>query len=73
MRGSSLDKIEGVGEKRRSDLLRHFGTIENIRAASLEELARVVPRTVAEHIRAYYDEKSLQGDKMMRRNDSVCE
>ena len=57
VRGSSLDKIEGVGEKRRSDLLRHFGTIENIRAASLEELARVVPRTVAEHIRAYYDEK----------------
>ena len=57
VRGSSLDKIEGVGEKRRSDLLRHFGTIENIRAASLEELAREVPRTVADQTRDYYDEK----------------
>ena len=32
VRGSSLDQIEGVGEKRRNDLLKHFGTIENIRA-----------------------------------------
>ena len=54
MRGSSLDNIEGVGEKRRNDLLKHFGTIEQIQAASVDELSRVVPRTVAEHIAAYY-------------------
>ena len=57
LRGSSLDKIEGVGEKRRNDLLKHFGTIENIKAASVEELSRVVPRTVAEHIASYYEKK----------------
>lgn len=54
MRGSSLDNIEGVGEKRRNDLLKHFRTIEQIQAASVDELSRVVPRTVAEHIAAYY-------------------
>ena len=57
VRGSSLDQIAGVGQKRRNELLRHFGTIENIRAASIEELSRIVPRTVAEQILAYYQDK----------------
>ena len=58
VRGSSLDQIEGVGEKRRNDLLKHFGTIENIRAASVDELARVVPRTVAENVHDYYEKRA---------------
>ena len=57
VRGSSLDQIAGVGQKRRNELLRNFGTIENIRAASIEELSRIVPRTVAEQILAYYQDK----------------
>ena len=39
VRGSTLDKIPGVGDKRRTDLLKHFGSIENIRQASEQELA----------------------------------
>ena len=58
VRSSSLDQIEGVGEKRRNDLLKHFGTIENIRAASVDELARVVPRTVAENVHDYYEKRA---------------
>ncbi len=58
VRGSSLDQIEGVGEKRRNDLLKHFGTIENIRAASVDELSRVVPRTVAENVHDYYEKRA---------------
>ncbi|EOQ35980.1 excinuclease ABC subunit UvrC [Butyricicoccus pullicaecorum] len=58
VRGSSLDQIEGVGEKRRNDLLKHFSTIENIRAASVDELARVVPRTVAENVHDYYEKRA---------------
>lgn len=58
VRGSSLDQIEGVGEKRRNDLLKHFGTIENIRAASVDELARIVPRTVAENVHDYYEKRA---------------
>ena len=38
---SWLDTIEGIGEKRRNALLSHFGSIEKIKAASLEELANV--------------------------------
>ena len=38
---SVLEEVEGVGEKRRRDLLRHFGGIHEVRRAGIEELARV--------------------------------
>ena len=36
---SSLDSIQGVGEKRKLILLKHFRSIKKIRAATLEELS----------------------------------
>ena len=36
---SPLKKIPGIGEKRRLALLRHFGSIEGIRGASVDEIA----------------------------------
>ena len=54
VRGSTLDKIAGVGEKRRAELLRHFGSIENIRQASEQELARIVPRNTAQAVYDYF-------------------
>ena len=41
MSGSVLDKVAGIGEKRRNALLRHFGSIEAIKKASVEEIADV--------------------------------
>ena len=38
---STLEGIPGVGPKRRRDLLRHFGGLQKITAASREELMRV--------------------------------
>lgn len=38
---SVLDTIEGIGEKRRNALLVHFGSIDRIREATLEELCHV--------------------------------
>lgn len=35
---SSLDDIPGIGEKRKTQLLRHFGSVEKMRDASLESL-----------------------------------
>ena len=37
---SILDDIPGIGEKRRKALMRHFKSLENIREASVEELAQ---------------------------------
>jgi excinuclease ABC subunit C len=36
---SALDEIPGIGETRRKTLLKHFGSVEKIRQASVEELA----------------------------------
>ena len=36
---SVLDHIEGVGPKRREQLWRHFGSLENIKEAEVEEMA----------------------------------
>jgi len=52
--GSELTKINGVGEKRKNELLKHFKTIKAIRAASVDELCRVVPKNTAEAIYKYY-------------------
>ncbi len=60
VRGSSLDRIPGVGEKRRNDLIRTFGTIKAIREASEEELSAAVPRNTARAVYTYFhgeDEK----------------
>lgn len=38
---SELDDIPGIGEKRRKALLRHFGSLKQIRNASVEEIAQV--------------------------------
>ena len=45
--GSSLDKIPGVGAKRRDDLIKAFKSVKAIRAASVEQLRLVVPKNTA--------------------------
>ncbi len=50
---SILEEIPGIGPKRRQALLKHFGSIEAIRQASVEELAAVkgMTRKAAEMVR----------------------
>ena len=51
---SALDSIPGVGPTRRKALLKHFGSVDKIRAATLEELMAVkgINADVAESIKA---------------------
>ena len=48
---SRLDALAGVGPTRRKKLLMKFGSLEGIRAASVDELAQIVPRNVAQSIK----------------------
>jgi excinuclease ABC subunit C len=54
---SRLDSIPGVGPTRRKQLLKHFGSLKNIEAASIEDLQSVpgLPRNVAEAIKAHLE------------------
>ena len=49
---SILDEIPGVGPKRKKAIMRHFGSLKRLRAASPEQIAEVkgVPEAVAEEI-----------------------
>ena len=38
---SELDEISGIGEAKKIALLKHFGSVEKIRNASVEELTKV--------------------------------
>jgi len=51
---SRLDGVYGVGKKRKEALLRHFGSIEKIRAATLDELSAVpgINRSIAAQIKS---------------------
>jgi excinuclease ABC subunit C len=49
---SQLDSIPGIGPARRKLLLKRFGSLDGIRAASEQELAEVVPLAVAQVIKS---------------------
>jgi excinuclease ABC subunit C len=59
---SELDDIPGIGGARKKALLRHFGSIENIRQAAVEELAAAPGMTskAAEEIAAFYKKKLVE-------------
>jgi len=41
IRDSALDEVPGIGEKRKQFLLKHFGSVDRLRRASMEEIAEV--------------------------------
>ncbi|MEA3511923.1 MAG: excinuclease ABC subunit C, partial [Actinomycetota bacterium] len=44
---SILDEVTGIGPTRKKQLIRRFGSVKQIRAAAKEELAEVLPDSVA--------------------------
>jgi excinuclease ABC subunit C len=64
--GSPLDTIPGVGPSRRKALLRHFGSLKRIRAATLEELQQVtgITQVTAEAIRRWSMQTSTDAPEL---------
>jgi excinuclease ABC subunit C len=52
MTASALDDIEGIGPKRKKALLKVFGSVKKLRAASADEIAAVpgIPHDIAEQV-----------------------
>ena len=57
LRNSQLDKIPGIGEKRKEDLLRAFKSIAAIKNASFEELLHVLPANAARSVFEHFHQK----------------
>lgn len=57
LRYSELDAIEGIGPKRKQDLLKKFKSLSGIKAASLEELERIMPANAAIAVYNHFQNK----------------
>ena len=55
---SVLDNIEGIGTKRKKELIKTFGSINKIKEANIEELKKIIPENVALNLQEYL--KNLQ-------------
>ncbi len=49
---SILDEVPGIGPGRKKALLKRFGSLKQMRGAGREELAEVIPETVADELYA---------------------
>ncbi len=52
---SELEQVDGIGSKTIAKLLREFGSLERVREASAEELAKVIGPAAARRLREYYN------------------
>lgn len=53
---SVLDNIEGIGQKRKQELLKKFKTMENLRKQPLSELGKILPEKVALDLKRVLDD-----------------
>ena len=57
---SVLDNIEGIGAKRKKELIKAFGSIAKLENASIEELSQIIPEATAIRLQEYLKEKDLE-------------
>lgn len=62
---SILDGVPGIGPVRKRALLKHFGSLKQIRKASRDELAEVVPESVADNLHGH-----LQGERPVSQQEA---
>ena len=63
LKGSALDDIPGVGPARKAQLLKAFKSVKAVKAASLEELAAVVPKSTAQAVYVHFHRQEEQQGK----------
>ncbi len=52
---SQLESVPGIGPARRKLLLKHFGSVDKIREASLEQLKAVLPENAAQAVKSHLE------------------
>ncbi len=60
---SLLDMVSGIGEKRRKQLLRTFGSMKKIKEAPMEELEKILSHDIAVSLKEYLYELDKKEEK----------
>ena len=63
---SVLDNIEGIGEKRKKELIKAFGSVKAMEEASLEDLQKYVPEKVAKTLQNYLQSRKEMKDENIK-------
>ena len=59
--GSILDNIDGIGNIRKKELIKRFGSIKKMKEASIVELSGIIPETVAIELKKYLTMRDMDG------------
>ena len=54
---SVLDEVDGIGNKRKKELIKKYGSIDKIKEANIEELSSIIPLNVAKELKKYLNDK----------------
>ncbi|MGP3988068.1 excinuclease ABC subunit UvrC [Streptomyces sp. 3N207] len=75
LRSSPLDAVPGLGETRKKALLKHFGSVKKLRAASVEEISQVpgVGRKTAETVAAALSQAAAPGPAVNTATGEIVE
>ena len=57
---SVLSNVSGLGDKRRTALLKKYGSLKKIEEASVDELKKIIPEDIAENLKDYLKEKNYE-------------
>ena len=60
---SILDSVEGIGNVRKKELIKKYGNINNIKNASVEELSKIVPESIAKELKNFLVNRELLENK----------
>ena len=52
---SILDEIEGIGETRKKELIKAYGSVKKMSDADIEELEKIIPHNVAINLKEYLE------------------
>jgi len=62
---SELEQVNGVGQKTIAKLLREFGSLERVREASSDDLAKIIGPVAARRVREFYSAQAAQELKVL--------
>ena len=54
---SVLDEVDGIGNVRKKELIKKYGSINKIREENIEELSKILPENVAINLKRYLEER----------------